>query len=68
MAETTDYTDYTDKYADKNLVKHLLISDIRVISGNILIFLSVPDFQGAIYQYKISRKWNSIIQRDKFCL
>ena len=33
LAETTDYTDYTDKAAGKNLVEHLLISDIRAIRG-----------------------------------
>jgi len=32
-------TDYTDKEAGKNLVKHLLISDIRAIRGKILVFL-----------------------------
>ena len=39
MAETTDYTDFTDKEADKNLVKHLLSGDIRAIRGKILVFL-----------------------------
>jgi hypothetical protein len=38
---TTDFTDFTDKVSQHDLVKIFNISAIRLIRGNILFFISV---------------------------